>query len=980
MIYLRIMSGFLREILSDFYGIYYGQPVRLLWWCCGSRNDVNDENDIPPLVINDAGIDVCCQTEDDKNDYLNKYKSEYYSLYDDEPGLVFEHPDEYPYYIPYYYSDEDKEDSEEESEGGIYYADVVYMHRREFAFRYENEKERDKIIATDKLRWKVVRQIVYEKEQMVRQAQRNFEEVLDDLFPEKGFMTARGALEHSKRAIVDPEILWINASSPIRFFWERIRDNSASVECDVAQRFGTVTSARASAERHDYLFDSGCSNTMSGQTSRVLANAEEESLPSKVKFGNGDELVVTREGINEDGVSEIVVPGMPTERTLLCANDYTQNGITILTQTGGAVYIDPSSDERLRLDEFLGGWKPWKTLYVKDKVYYMREPPGVKFSPPEFIEAAASQTKFFNSRISVTNVEELVQVYALMGFPLKSLRQSIKGNTIDGIDPRLTTTAINAFERKYGSNVDPFILASPWMRHGLINAVNNVPEKPTEIGHLEMDVFEMPFLSEIKDGKREPLSCLGGGRYLYLWIDKYSLCLGGAIATGQKNPVRMVDKADYLMYRQNGKKMVKLIADQGVNSQAMYQVGTGDVALWCQRHNVVIRLAEAYNHQNGTSLIENYGRWTKTFVRFMYQFYIRCPYIWQLGFNKAHIKLLWGEFGLHAININRLFPHPTIEGVSRIEAHDGRRGNIQNYRVLPPCVSLVLRRVGNSANLEDSHGHFWQYGLYCGGSVTVKGGARFAVISGDRLIVITTTSFTAVSEGGGSFTYPVIQKGIRLLNPKSIEDFEEEARQDKLDKAIEDVTEVTKAGGGILNAVKDVLCDQCGTPFTLPEDIVATIGEQGFVCSDMGATCNEQQIVDGGDDPPQLIADDSDDETDVVDELHVDPAGIVVGHSVWAKTYVNGARGQTFRGTLVRVDVEARTVDILYDDGDKERRRPWRMLRGFDETVERLIIDEDFLQQFDSVDENSQEETEKCSCRWACGSECTRGRTRGKSA
>ena len=75
---------------------------------------------------------------------------------------------------------------------------------------------------------------------------------------------------------------------------------------------------------------------------------------------------------------------------------------------------------------------------------------------------------------------------------------------------------------------------------------------------------------------REPLPCLGGGRYLYLWIDKYSLCLGGAIATGQKNPVRMVDKADYLMYRQNGKKMVKLIADQGVNSQAMYQVGTGE--------------------------------------------------------------------------------------------------------------------------------------------------------------------------------------------------------------------------------------------------------------------------------------------------------------------------------------------------------------------------------------------------------------------
>lgn len=896
-------------------------------------NDESDDDEPPPLVAHD--VDVELRVEGQGAPPVDYFYRAWWEYDDDE---IIIQPDVYPYYIPYYYSDEEDSVSasdESRSWKPMLTADIAWGHvdTTEMEIPYKTQAELDQILGTEQRKFRLMREVVHNKEQMMLHAQRWFEEVLAELFPEEGFMRARGCTRENTES--DPE-----STRWIRALWKR--------NANVAQRFASI--AKMKATTHSYLMDSGCSITMSGVLERVLQFVKQDSTDlGRVKFGNGDELDVTSEGMNADCVPEIIVKGMPPDRTLCCAYHYAREGFILMTGHGGSIYR-AGDDEMARLMEFLTEYTKFKTLFIEDQVYMMLEEPGVDASDTVAVfESAAAQTKFFNSRLAVSSAEELVQVYAMMGFSIKFLRTMVKKGVVDGVDPRLTAAALNSFERKYGANADPWILGSPWVRNGLVNAVDNVDDKADKVGHVEMDVFVMPFLEDkAVDGRRKPVPCLGGGLYLYLAVDKYSHCVWGAISTGLKNPVRMVDKMYHDHYAQHGNAVEKIIADQGVNSQSMYQIGTGEVMLWCQRKNVKVRLAEAYNHQNGTAMIEGIGRIIKTFIRGFYQYYIRSPYVWQLGYNKSHIKTLWGEFALHAINVNRLLPHPTIEGKCRGEVHSGERGNIQNYRMLPPCICLVLRRVGQNA--EDSAGHFWQYGIYVGGSKTVKGAARFAVISGDRLIVVTTTAYTAASEGGGSFLYPVVQKGIRQLSPKSIADLEEEARQKKLDAATVEGQEVVKTDNNALNEVSDVLCDVCGNAVTLPNAIVATIGEGGFVCADVGAQCEEARVADGGEagQADEAAAESEDDE--IVDDLHVDAAGILPGRTASVKTWVNGAHGQIFDGIIVRVNAEKRTVDMFYDDGDTERDKPWKMLRGFDDRVERVNIDAEYLQRFDSIE------------------------------
>jgi hypothetical protein len=61
---------------------------------------------------------------------------------------------------------------------------------------------------------------------------------------------------------------------------------------------------------------------------------------------NGQSEKAKHGGINEDGVYEIFVEGMPDDKVLLCAADYAHKGAVVLSSLGGAVYSLTESQKK----------------------------------------------------------------------------------------------------------------------------------------------------------------------------------------------------------------------------------------------------------------------------------------------------------------------------------------------------------------------------------------------------------------------------------------------------------------------------------------------------------------------------------------------------------------------------------------------------------------------------------------------------------
>jgi hypothetical protein len=150
---------------------------------------------------------------------------------------------------------------------------------------------------------------------------------------------------------------------------------------------------------------------------------------------------------------------MPSDLVLLCAADYTQQGATILLPNDGFVLVLSSSEQ-----EYLRSYaqnKPiLKKLNVRNNTYEV-DAPSSSTSLKQQHAYASTATRYFNSKINVSTVEERILATLLSGLTFKDLLTMTANASILGMPRDITPQSLHRFENKYGRTPDILQLAFP---------------------------------------------------------------------------------------------------------------------------------------------------------------------------------------------------------------------------------------------------------------------------------------------------------------------------------------------------------------------------------------------------------------------------------------------------------------------------------------------------------------------------------------
>ena len=204
-------------------------------------------------------------------------------------------------------------------------------------------------------------------------------------------------------------------------------------------------------------FDTACSRNMSGTTERI-DNAVSNTNNIRIQGFNGTTSNVDAVGVNADGKLEYYVSSMPTHLTLLSAHDYVKDGAAVLFPDDGVV-LRLTDTEREALQQFIKTFEVSKQLLVKNRTYEVAHhvTEGVQ------IEQAMNNTatRYFNSKVHVSNKEERILSMLLMGFTHKDLYDMVKSGSVTGLPRDLTKHALNQFSHRHGTSPDILQLARP---------------------------------------------------------------------------------------------------------------------------------------------------------------------------------------------------------------------------------------------------------------------------------------------------------------------------------------------------------------------------------------------------------------------------------------------------------------------------------------------------------------------------------------
>ena len=524
--------------------------------------------------------------------------------------------------------------------------------------------------------------------------------------------------------------------------------------------------------------DSACSRCMSGIRGRLLSVRETDN-DIHIKGFNNTTSIVTNIGYNEDNKMEYYVSSMPNDLVLLCANDYAQDGAVILLKDEGYV-IKLSQEEADDLVKMLHDYPITKRLMVNNRTYE--------------VETSYSATKYFNTNVNVSNVEERILTYLISGITLRDLYRYVQFNNVTGLHPDVTVQAINNFKHRWGSTPDAYQLANP-SKHGNKKGYMTEPVIPTQVGDMvEMDYLEPDYneattialnedqLNGLKRRtKVKKLATHGGAVAAAVIVDCFSGYIIGQLVKTTAKPIDIV-KQFVQLYELANHTIKEFAADSGVNSQSIFQVFTPEVSTYLlsklgqkdtgKVHNQyhIIR-SEPHNHSNGTPTVENVIKLIKARKRMAINYILRNPNFQYLQFNKEQILQLWGELFYWAITVINLSASPHVPTKTRYEVFLGKRPNIQEIRLLP-IFSIVMgyRYTPTKEIIDQSNMPFYQYGLYVGPDLKVSGAIRLAVITNNRVEILVTTKYKAVSDGGGMNIYPIVQQGTsKLIQETTIE-------------------------------------------------------------------------------------------------------------------------------------------------------------------------------------------------------------------
>ena len=239
-------------------------------------------------------------------------------------------------------------------------------------------------------------------------------------------------------------------------------------------------------------FDSGASRCMSGDPNRLVQSRPLQK-PVRITGFNGNRSTPTSMGVNVDGKEEYYVEDMPPHLTLLCANAYCHDGCAVLFEDGGLV-LRMTKEELAALKDFLSSYPVVKQLVVNNRTYEVDHrvaaPEALTVievveererSPVQEDALSGIATRFFNTKVNVSNQEERILTLLMTGLTFRDLYLHVKNGSLSGLPPDLTIAGLNRFAHRFGRTPDILNMANPISVRDA-TGLRDPPKEPTRPG------------------------------------------------------------------------------------------------------------------------------------------------------------------------------------------------------------------------------------------------------------------------------------------------------------------------------------------------------------------------------------------------------------------------------------------------------------------------------------------------------------------
>ena len=512
-------------------------------------------------------------------------------------------------------------------------------------------------------------------------------------------------------------------------------------------------------------FDSGASRNLTGVGDRLLKHEPISDCSSiAIKGFNDSVSYVDAVGINEDNKIEYYVSAMPSNLTLLSAHDYAKDGAAVLLKDEGLV-LKLNDNELQSFQKYIKQiGKVVKKLTVNNRTYEVlnQSKPHANQENEEAYSGVA--TKYFNSCVHVSNLEERILAMLLTGLSFRDLYSMVSYENAEGLPRDITIQSLNNFAHKYGRTPDVLQLATPNMA-GNRKGYMAPPVKVSQCGErVEADYFYCEFNEVVESPENQPNSSRkvtrklishGGAVAAYVTVDVYSGYVHGQLVKDLSNTLTQV-KQTVDQYTTDNHKIESFAADVGILTQSDFRIYIPAVEAYLRENNIKTTIAEAYNHNNGTAHIERTIRSIKELIRFATLYIINNPNFKNFGFTKKQVLKLWGDLFYWSIVILNLKTCPRVKEKTKYEVYTGKQPDLRNIRLLP--IGSILYVFVHSANPLESRRDYWKKALYLGPSDRVAGAIRAAIITNNTVLISTTNMFKGVSDGGRLDPYESVER------------------------------------------------------------------------------------------------------------------------------------------------------------------------------------------------------------------------------
>ena len=385
---------------------------------------------------------------------------------------------------------------------------------------------------------------------------------------------------------------------------------------------------------------------------------------------------------------------------------------------------------------------------------------------PIFDANSATASRYFNTVVHVSSVDECILAMLLTGMRFTDLYQGVKNNSVKGLPRELTVSALNAFAKNYGRTPDILQLATPNTAGNYKGYFAPTPVLTAVGQRVEADFFESNYNIQIHDKhtgdiKSAKLKSYGDCIGFYLSVDCYTGILEGTLVKDFGRPLLHV-RSTIQFYQRYGHNIKTYGADQQIIPAHIADKSA--VELYLADLNVISERVEAYKHNHGGSRIERAGRYVKESIDFGILYALSRLAVQALTrFTGKDIKRLFGELFYWSLVVNYFKPSLNNPGITKWKDFSGMDPDLRFYRLLPIMSVLVIERPAASAsNTLDINRTVKIHGLYVGpGRDAVSGCIRFAYKTPKGQVKVTTISrFQAVTDGGYSYLHPHVDRAL----------------------------------------------------------------------------------------------------------------------------------------------------------------------------------------------------------------------------